>query len=387
MKRYLVLLVAVVGLLTGAIVVGVLTDAAEELEAKVDQIVEPGDLKARVDQIVEPHLRDAKGVGIVVGVLTDDGRQVFGYGTVRLKEERQPDGDTLFEIGSVTKVFTTLILADMVRVGEVRLDDPVQLYLPETVKVPKRGDKEITLRHLATHTSGLPRLPWSSWHQLLNLNNDNPYAHYSTEEVYRFVSGQELQRDPGAKYEYSNLGVGLLGDALVRRAKAKNYEELVVKRVCEPLGLKDTHITLSDGQKERLAPGHDEKGKPTPGWDFASIEGAGALRSTTNDLLTFLEAQLGRKKTDLQPAIESCQKVYHEEANGKRRIGLGWRMADLNGKTLAGHMGGTGGYRSSVLFLKGGKTGVVVLCNSAKIGEKVEEIGVEVLKEVDAKQE
>lgn len=352
--------------------------------------VAAADLRADIGKLVAPHLRDAKGVGIVVGVLTKDGRQVFGYGKLKLKGERSPDGDTVFEIGSLTKLFTALMLADMARAGEIKLDDPLRLYLPEKVAVPKHGDKEITLRHLATHTSGLSdQLPLAA-HLLLHPDDaENPYAHFGEKEIYRALGVLELDRDPGSNFEYSNIGMGLLGNALVRKAKAKNYEELVVRRVCEPLGLADTRVTLSDRQKARLAPGHDEENEPTSGWDFASIEGCGALRSTANDLLTFLEAQTGRRKTALLPAMEECQKLHFKDPKSGRHVGLGWLLADLPdvGKTLAAHEGGTGGYRSWVGFFKGGKVGVVVLCNSAKIGDDIEEVGVEVLKLLDPKPE
>ena len=184
--------------------------------------------------------KDRQSVGIVIGVIEPAGRRVVAYGNLDEGDKRPLDGDTIFEIGSVTKVFTSLLLADMVQRGEVALTDPVARYLPSQVKMPERGGRQITLQDLATHTSGLPRLP-------SNLNPKdpaNPYADYSVDQLYQFLSGYQLTRDIGSQSEYSNLGGGLLGHVLARRA-GMDYEALVKSRICEPLGMKSTGITLT----------------------------------------------------------------------------------------------------------------------------------------------
>ena len=163
-------------------------------------------------------------------------------------------GNTVFEIGSITKTFSTALLADMVARGEVKLDDPVAKYLPSTVKVPGRGRKQITLYDLATHASELPRLPAN----LHPADMSNPYADYTVDQMYQSVSAYELERDIGAEYEYSNLGSGLLGHALARRL-GKTWEEAVTERILEPLGMTDTRITLTADMRRRLAIGHNER--------------------------------------------------------------------------------------------------------------------------------
>ena len=201
------------------------------------------------------------------------------------------NGDTIFEIGSATKVFTSLLLADMVQRGEVALNDPVAKFLPAGVSVPERNGRQITLVDLATHTSGLPRLP-------ANLNPkdpNNPYADYTPEQLYQFLSSYQLPRDIGAQYEYSNLGGGLLGFALARRA-GMSYEALVKSRICDPLGMKDTGITLTPEMKARFAVGHDQGLARVENWDLPTLAGAGALRSTANDLLAFVSANIGLTK-------------------------------------------------------------------------------------------
>jgi serine-type D-Ala-D-Ala carboxypeptidase/endopeptidase len=162
------------------------------------------------------------GIGMVVGVIDAKGRRVVSYGSLAKDDKRPLNGDTVYEIGSMTKVFTSLILMDMVQKGEVALTDPISKYLPATVKVPERNDKKITLADLSTQSSGLPRMPTN----FTPTDALNPYADYSVEQMYQFISGYELTRDIGEKYEYSNLGVGLLGHVLTLRA-GKDYETLV----------------------------------------------------------------------------------------------------------------------------------------------------------------
>lgn len=199
----------------------------------------PPDSEIR-QMLVQRIDKDHQSVGIVVGVIEPAGRRIIAYGSLNQDDKRPLNGDTVFEIGSVTKVFTSLILSDMVQHGEVALTDPVAKYLPPEVKIPERGGTQITLEDLATHTSGLPRMPTN----FSPKDQANPYADYSVEQMYQFLSGYQLTHDIGSQYEYSNLGGGLLGHALARRA-GMNYEELVKSRICRPLEMKSTAITLS----------------------------------------------------------------------------------------------------------------------------------------------
>jgi D-alanyl-D-alanine-carboxypeptidase/D-alanyl-D-alanine-endopeptidase len=232
-------------------------------------------LVRRIDQ-------QKQAVGIVVGVIEPDGRRVVAYGNLANGDPRPLDGDTIFEIGSVTKVFTSLLLADMVNRKEVTLDDPAAKYLPENARMPERNGKSMTLHDLSTHTSGLPPLPGNMKSKDLR----NPYADYGVDDLYQFFSGYTLPRDPGSEFEYSNLGAGLLGHLLACRA-GTDYESLVGIRITEPLGMPDTGITLSSSMRQRMATGHDPTLTPVANWNFATLAGAGALRSSANDMLTF----------------------------------------------------------------------------------------------------
>src|SRR5262245_59991578 len=243
-------------------------------------------LVKRIDQ-------QKQAVGIVAGIIEPNGRRVVAYGNLANGDSRTLHGDTIFEIGSVSKVFTSLLLADMVRHNEVALDDPAAKYLPEHVRMPERSGKSITLLDLSTHTSGLPTVP-----NLKPKDLTNPYSDYSVDDLYQFLSGYELSRDPGSEFEYSNLGAGLLGHVLSYRA-GTDYESLIRSRITEPLGMPDTSITLSSSMKQRMATGHSPALAPVANWDLPLLPGAGALRSSANDMLTFLSAFFGYKESPL----------------------------------------------------------------------------------------
>jgi D-alanyl-D-alanine-carboxypeptidase/D-alanyl-D-alanine-endopeptidase len=319
-------------------------------------VVPDADIRAILaDRIDVQH----QGVGIVVGVVDPNGRRVVAYGK-SAKDGKPVDGDTVFEIGSVTKVFTSLLLADMVQRGEVALTDPVSKYLPANVRVPERGGKKITLVDLATHTSGLPKLP-SNLHPK---NPSNPYADYTDAQLYEFLDTAVLTRDIGSKYEYSNLGGGLLGYVLARRA-GTDYETLVRTRILEPLGMKNTTVTLSNAMKEHLAIGHDGGLQPVSNWDFGVLAGLGALRSTGDDLLTFLAANLGIGKSPLAAAMASMLATRRSTGTPNLKIALGWHISRRNGGDIIWHNGGTGGYCSWIGFNPKSRTGVVVLSNTS----------------------
>ena len=199
---------------------------------------------------------------------------------------RPVDGDTLYEIGSITKVFTSLLLADMVERGEVALEDPVAKYLPAGVKMPERNGKPITLRDLSTHRSGLPRMPAN----FAPKDPLNPYVDYPVERLYEFLSSHELRRDVGAEYEYSNLGAGMLGLVLARRA-ARTSRRRTRSRLSPTRHVGHCPYLLTPAVRSRMTTAHSSAFRlaPTPLWDFTpAFFGAGALRSSANDVLTFL---------------------------------------------------------------------------------------------------
>ncbi|MGV3723770.1 MAG: serine hydrolase [Actinomycetota bacterium] len=312
--------------------------------------------REQIDALVKPLIDGGWCRGMVVGVVDAQGSQVYGYGVGNAKDQ-PPDGAAVFEIGSITKAFTGILLADAVTRKEAALNDPVRKHLPATVNVPEFEGTAITLQHLATHTSALSRLPSNFQPK----DPENPYADYSVQQMYDFLSGYKLTRKPGEKSDYSNLGAGLLGHALAHRA-GKTYEELLLERLCEPLGLKETRITLTPELRSRLVPGHDADGSPAANWDLPTLAGAGALRSTAHDMVRFLKANIDAPKGPLGEAL----RLSHEKqatVGGNTTIGLGWHRNEKDG--VVWHNGQTGGYHSFAGFNAAHRAGVVVLANTA----------------------
>ena len=315
-------------------------------------------IRAFLQQRIEVERRDA---GMVVGIVDEQGSSIVSCGKMNHGTSQEVDGDTLFEIGSITKTFTALLLQDMVERGEMKLDDPAAKYLPKSVRMPARHGKEITLLHLATHTSGLPRMP----DNLDPKRADNLAADYTVEKMYAFLSGCKLTRDPGAKFEYSNLGMGLLGHVIALKA-GTDYESLVVDRICRPLQMDSTRITLTPELKQRFARGHNQMGYPVCGLDFDVLMGTGALRSTANDMLKYVSAYLGLVPSRLTPLMEKTHAINFQSAFRRVGIGLAWLVQfDPQGRKIVSHGGGTDGFSTFAGFDQTRRRGVVVLSDSS----------------------
>jgi len=300
-----------------------------------------------------------KAMSIVAGTLDAGGSHIFARGRASAERAIAVDGDTVFEIGSITKVFTSLTLADMIEHGEVKADDPVEKYLPAGSKVPTRNGKAITLLDLSMQISGLPRMPD-------NLNPPdptNPYAAYDGKKLLDFLGRAQLLSDPGEKYLYSNFAVGLLGYALAARA-GTSYGEMVKTRILEPLGMKSTSVALSADQRNRLAHGYDAGLTPVGNWDLDALAGAGALRSTANDMLKFLAAAMDLTDTPLKPAFHRMLSVNHATGVADLDIAMAWHIWRKYGSSIVWHNGGTAGYRSFIGFDPNAKRAAVVLCNT-----------------------
>ena len=289
---------------------------------------------------------------LVFGVVADGKSEVIGFG--KLSDGKSLDGDTVYEIGSITKTFTATLLADAVLSGRFTLDTPIAELLPD-FKIPERSAKKITLGEIGMHYSGLPRLPSN----LLPKDAANPYADYDIDKLKAFLGNYHLPRDPGASYEYSNLAFGLLGCVLAESAHT-SYQELVDTKILQPLGMKMSGTVFTDAMRGHLAPGHDPAGNPAANWDFGVLSGAGAIRSTANDMLRYLRANMGIDQTPLADAMKYAQEPRRDfETN--LRIGLAWMTT---GQGIIWHSGGTGGYRSFIGFTTDGHKGVVILTNT-----------------------
>lgn len=369
----------------------------------------PSDQHIR-DLLIRQIDTDKQAIGIVAGVIDAKGRRIVSYGRFAAGDAREVDADTVFEIGSISKVFTALLLADMVKRGEVALTDPISKYLPADAKVPERNGRAITLEDLATHTSGLPRMPSN----FAPKDPSNPYADYGLDRLTQFLASYTLTRDPGAQYEYSNLGGGLLGTVLARRA-GMSYDALLEARITGPLGMKHTRLTLSPDMKARMATGHNGQLIATPNWDFpadtSTLGGAGGLRSTVNDMLLFLAANmqaLAANKDGAKPAsggTAASSGAVTAKASGvatnapasllaamaslpvnlrptghpRLDVGLGWHIVKTpTDREIVWHNGGTGGFRSYLGIDRVNGLGVVLLSNTST-PRGVDDIGVQLL--------
>jgi serine-type D-Ala-D-Ala carboxypeptidase/endopeptidase len=315
---------------------------------------------AAIHRILEERVGATKqSIGIVVGIVTPQGRRVVRHGRFAVDDPREVGPDTVFEIGSVTKVFTAMLLADMARRGEVSVTDPVIRYLPPEVATRAQGLKTTTLADLATHTAGFP-----FWPSGIPATADGvaQMASYSVDQLYQFVSTFEAPPGVGTRWMYSNTDVGLLGVLLGRRA-GSTYDALIESRVTQPLGMMSTAVAVSPAMQPRLAVGHNAGLKPAGAWNVPALTAGGSLHSTVNDLLTLLAA-VDDPMTVAGAAMPGMLAI-RRQAPGFQQA-LGWMV--LGGGPGAGlllHDGNTLGFGSSIVYDPGSRTGVVVLSNSS----------------------
>lgn len=334
--------------------------SACQAQSTISQEVK-ANIKLRVD--------NGMNKGIVVGLIDTKGTNYFSYGVKSLDTKEVVDENSIFEIGSITKTFTGILLANEVLKNEMKLDDPLQLYLPHGVLAPTRNGESIKLVHMANHTSSLPRMPSN-----FNPSNPaNPFADYSEKQLYDFLENYELPRDIGSQYEYSNYAMGLLGHILAAKNKM-TYEELLIATITKPLGLKHTGIALTSSMMKNLAMGHSGEVE-VENWDIPTLAGAGAIRSSAVDMLNYLAANMGIEKSSLYAAMQLAHQNSRIEG-ASPIVGLGWHTMVFDDLEIIWHNGGTGGYRTFAGFIKGGDKGVVVLSNS---NTSVDDIGIHIL--------
>jgi CubicO group peptidase (beta-lactamase class C family) len=342
------------------------------------------DHKNLIDDMVRPLVEEKFVVACVVGVVDHGQREVYGYGVTRLGGSDEPKGDTVFEIGSMTKAITGTLLADMANRGLVNLDAPLQDFMPEGLTLHEVEGHPIRLVDVASQSSGLPRMPTN----FAPKDPKNPYVDYTVDDMFSFLRGYQLTRPPG-EYEYSNFGMGLLGYVVAKQA-GKSYESLLAERICDPLKMKDTRITLTDEQRRRLAAPYNGELAPDCNWELGALAGAGAIHSTVNDMLKLLDASLCDDDRAVVAALHEAWKQHYGPPATKsendletswshglpteHRVGLGWQIAP-DGVTRW-HNGQTGGYSAVMYVHPPTKQGVVILCNTPTdliwpLGEKL----------------
>lgn len=343
------------------------------ISAMIPQLAPAGGpvISDEVKEHVRKRVDEGGTTGIILGLVDESGATFFAHGVAAIGGAKL-DENTVFEIGSITKAFTGMLLADAVNQGSIKLDDPVSKYLPAGTVIPTKDDAAITVEHLATHRSGLPRMPTNFEPK----NDDNPYVDYSPEQLLAGLKEITLSEKPGAKYDYSNLGAGFLGYVLAQKA-GKSYDELVRERILAPAGMDSTACKLPESLQKRFANGHAD-GKPVPHWDLnESIVGAGGIRSSAKDMTRFLSACMGIGNESLKPVIAKALSVRYPTAIANTEIALGWHIDKEFGADGVWHNGGTGGFHSFCGFRMDKKLGVVVLTNST---DNIDDLGRYLLK-------
>ncbi len=319
------------------------------------------------DRVVTYH--DA--VGLIVGVVDQTGRRLFARGPAQVGNDDTVDGNTIFEIGGVTKAFTGLLLTDMARRGEISLTEPAVKYLPAGTTLPQRGPRPITLLDFATHTSGLPRMPAN----VVLTDFNNPGAEMTVDQLLKSVAAYELTRDVGAGYEYSDAGYDMLGLAIADAGHA-DFETLLKTRIFGPLHMTNTRIAASLEEKDHMSSGYDQHLSPVPHSRIPGLMGAVGMRSTANDLLNFIAANADDTATPLATAMADMLNVTRPTQYDQRKVAIGWHVVTLHGLDIVFSNGQTEGYRAFIGFVPKTHAGVVVLSNSA---DTIDDIAVHLL--------
>ncbi len=323
------------------------------------------ELPDKVKEFILNDIINKSKAAIVVGLIDPNGTKVYSFGSMSKANNMPVNESTLFDIGSITKTFTTLVLADMVKQGIVNLNDPIEKYLPAGVKVPQYNGHKITLENLATHTSGLPFMPSNIW---INNTVGDLNSNYNSTQMYQGLSNITLSSKPGTKFLYSDFGMGLLGYILSLKAGVP-YEQLVKDRILDVIGMNDTKITLSENDiKHKFPIGHLNGSEIETPKVPDVIASAGAFRSTANDLLKYLSANMGLLHTKLDDSIQLQHLIQHSgiipnPMNYSGYIALGWGVLTNFGTETLTHAGAINGWNSYVGFTPSKQIGVVLLCS------------------------
>ena len=324
------------------------------------------EISAQVKSFIFDQIVNKSKAAIVIGFVNPDGTKIFSFGNMSTAHNIPVNQNTFFNIGSITKTFTTLLLADMVKQGIVNLNNPVEKFLPPSVKVPQFNGKKITLEDLADHTSGLPEWPSNVW---LNDTVGDINPNYNVTQLYQALSDTKLTREPGSEVQYSSFGIGLLGHILSLESDGISYEELVKDRILDVLGMNDTKIALSQNEtNNRFSVGHlGGKEIITPRIPTILAD-SGAFRSTAPDMLKYVSANLGLIHTKLDVAMQLGHLIRHSSIianpmNYSEYRGLGWRVLTNFGTETITHTGAINGWNAFAGFIPTKQVGVIAMCS------------------------
>ena len=323
----------------------------------------PGDNKKQtaLDSLIGyqafKFIQNPQNCGISIGVAINGVNYFYNYGETRRNTKAAATQNTIYEIGSVSATFCGILLAKAVAENKLKLSDDIRKYIPRTYPDLMFDKTVIQLQHLANHTSGLPAIP-ENMEQQAGYDPLNPYRNYDRQKIYDYLTAVHLSSEPGTVCEYSSLGITLLG-IILETVYQKPFEDLVLEKICMPNQMGNTGILLSKAQSGALASGYNQNGEPTPAWELGEFDAAGGLRSTTTDMLKYLNFNLEEK--------DGAVKLSHQPTfSGRQTLGLGWFIKKTKqGNTFTWHNGATFGFSSFCGFIKEKNCSLVILANSA----------------------
>jgi len=331
------------------------------------------DLDKKIEDILQPFMFESKTVGLSIGILKDGKTYFYNYGETKKGEGQIPSSKNLYEIGSITKTFTSLLLAKAITENKIRLNDPVNKYLPKNIPVIKFGNDTLKIVHLANHTSGLPPLPDNFGATDLV----NPYKDYDETKLNAYLKVAKLTRKPGEKFEYCNLAVGLLGNILEKINKMP-FEKMVKDLICSKADMNNTKQFLTKSDSALFVQGYTGDISLQSQWDFKALAAAGCIRSNAEDMLKYAAVQIGTTDIKQQSAINLSHQPTFDA--GQQKIALNWFIQDWGWGPVLFHGGQTGGYKSFLAINEKTKNAVIILANTAVSND---ETGVKILGYLD----
>ncbi len=332
-----------------------------DIKYKSTHVKDNKNLELSINKQSNRFISERNSIGLVIGVVKNDKAWIQEFGTIKKGEKALPDSNSIFELASISKLFTTSTLQLLVDDGKCKLVDKIQTILNDKVRLPSSA-QNTNLLHLATHTSGFPALPSSFLEKMTD--ESNPYKDLVTEDIYKYIQRCAEKQEEG-KFEYSNFGMGLLGHLLELKTGTK-YEILVRQKLLEPLGMKNSFVTKDSLNKDKIVVGYDEDGNPSPIWTDTVLTGAGSFLSNASDMIKFIRANLNNNKTAIS---KSLIRTHQQQLRGE--TGLGWILPNeidklLGNKNIVWHNGMAGGYSSFIVVDKVNNYGIIILSNQAK---------------------
>ncbi len=336
------------------------------LRYRLNHTADRGNLEAELDAEVKKASSKFLSYGVGVGVYKDGKFFIKGYGALSNDNTSPPNSATIFQIGSVSKLFTAATLQVLCDEGTLHMDATLKDVMGDAFMLSPAA-QQVTLRQLATHTSGFPKVPKALLAKVIKITGKkdvlkNPYIHLELNDVFDYLRTTEGMRKPG-RFDYSNFGMGLLGHVMEIVAK-KELESLVAEKLLSHLDMHNTAIALTPSMEQHLAQGHTARNQPNPMWTFGALAGAGGFNSNISDMLKFIQANIDGNS----PITHSLKKMHEKQFDG--HTGIGWMQPMfldrfVGNRCVIWHSGLVGGYASYISVDAKTKTGLVVLTNKS----------------------